>query len=110
MTFGALCSTNLFHSNPINVSFLQCLMNRLISVIKFVVEKLDFCISVTIHAPAHAQVGNLSYPIHFLDGAMAGIALYLTNGYVLGMTEIDMILQVVNPDPLNRLLILICID
>jgi hypothetical protein len=34
---------------------------------------------------------------------MTGLTLLLTGIYVLGMVEINMIRQVVNPDPLNRL-------
>jgi hypothetical protein len=43
-----------------------------------IVIKVDFGIAVTVNTPAHAQLGELFYLIHFRDIAMTSLALYFT--------------------------------
>jgi predicted glycosyltransferase involved in capsule biosynthesis len=76
-------------------------MELLILCIEFIINKLNLGIAVTINTPAHTQVTNLSYPVHFLNGTMTGKAFDLSNCYMLCMAEKDMILQVMHLDPLD---------
>ena len=76
-------------------------MELLILCIEFIINKLDFGVAVTIDTPAHTQIAYLSYPVHPLYVAMAGATFNFPHGHMLGMTEKDMVLQIVHLDPLD---------
>jgi hypothetical protein len=76
-------------------------MQFLVPGIESIVEKLYFCIAVTIDAPSHAQVRNLPDPVHGFNGSVAGSTFNPGYGYMLGMTEEGVILKVVDPDPFD---------
>ena len=76
-------------------------MKLLVNAVEFVVSKLHFGFPVTVHAPAHAQVRKLINLIHLLDFTVTGLTLLLSGIHVLRMVEINVVWQVMNPDPFN---------
>src|SRR5687767_53040 len=81
-------------------------MELLINAVEFVafctiVIEINFCIAMTIDTPAHAQLRKLFHFIHFRNISMTGLALNIACFYVLGMIEVNMVRQVVDPYPFN---------
>jgi hypothetical protein len=102
VTFGALGPTDHLNSNPVNFTRLHAFLKLLILRIKLIVKKLNLRIAVTVDTPTHTQVLDLSYPVHLLDSAMARAAFELPGSHMLGMTEKNMVRQVMHPDPPDR--------
>jgi hypothetical protein len=46
-------------------------------------------LSVAINTPTHGQSAVLAYNFHFLNRAVAGLALYPTHSYVLSMVKVS---------------------
>jgi hypothetical protein len=93
MTFLALRSTNLLYRytlGTIHLATLHILMVFFVDAVKSIVFKLHFGFAVTVHTPAHAKVRELLHFTHFLNFTMAGLALYLSGFYVLGMVYASM--------------------
>ena len=65
------------------------------------VGEIDFGCAVAVDTPAHAEGGELPDLVHFLDGAMAGLALDLADADVLGVAEEDMIREVMDFYPFD---------
>src|SRR5678810_753372 len=74
---------------------------KLIAAAIIIIE-IHFGFAVTVDAPTHAQIGKLVYFIHFLNGAVASLALYLSCIYMLCVIKINMIGKVMNFYPLYR--------
>ena len=68
-----------------------------------IVVELHLGFAVTVYTPSHAQVRHLLYLVHGLHFAVAALALHLAGIYVLGVAEINVVRQIVNLDPLDRL-------
>lgn len=76
-------------------------MKLLILSIKSIVIELHLSITVTINTPAHAEVAYLIYPVHLFDCTVTGSAIKAGNAYMLSMVKKSMVLQIVNPNPLD---------
>lgn len=81
-------------------------MQVLVLLVELVVNELYFSIAVTIDAPTHAEIRDLTDPVHLFNGTVTGGTVDVSYTHVLGVTEKNMVLQVVNPDPFNRLSLL----
>ena len=57
--------------------------------------------SMAVDAPAHAQIGELFYFVHLLDGAMTGLTLDVAYADMLRVIEIDQVGEVVDLDPFD---------
>jgi hypothetical protein len=57
--------------------------------------------AMAVDAPPHAQIGELFYLIHLLDGTMTGLALDVAYADMLRMIEIDQVGEVVDLDPFD---------
>ena len=68
----------------------------------FLVQEINLCFAVAIHAPTHAQVSKLVHFIHILYISVTGLALNVTHFYVLAVVKVHMVWQVVDAHPLNR--------
>src|SRR5579863_8539416 len=67
------------------------------------IRKIDFCCSMTVDAPSHAQRRKLFHLIHLLNGSVTSLTLHFSSAYVLGMAEKYMIRKVMDFYPLHRL-------
>ena len=83
MAFLTLCTTHLGFGYACALAFLDLIMVFFKNVVVFVVGELHFSLAVTVDTPAHREWSELVNLIHFLDVAMAALALYLANLYVL---------------------------
>src|SRR5882757_3850249 len=75
---------------------------ELVAIVPGRIREIDLCRTVTVDTPAHAEWRKLFYFIHFLDGAVAGLALYFTRLGMLCMAEEYMVGKAVDLDPLHR--------
>ena len=105
MALLTFCSADLLNSYTVELLVLHVLMELLIDAVEFVVGELYLGLPVAIHTPAHAEVSKLVHLIHLLDLTVTGLALLLACIHVLGMVEINMVWEVVDADPLDRLAI-----
>src|SRR5690242_7093679 len=108
MTFATFSSTDHLNCYTIILLILNVLVEFFVNAVKFIsisfaIVKLNFGSTVTIDAPAHAQVCKLFYLGHVLNFSMTCLAGNLANFYVLGMVEINKIRKIVDLDPLDRL-------
>ena len=116
MAFLAFGAADGFDGDGIDVMVLQVFYEFGIGVVEFVAMavggsvagvagvagwEVDFSGAVAIDAPAHAEVGELAYFVHFLDGSVAGLALQLPHPYVLRVVEIGEIGEVMDLYPFN---------
>ena len=76
-------------------------MEFLINTVELIISELNFRISVTVYAPAHAEVSKLIHLAHFLNFTVAGLAILFAHGYVLRMIEINMVGQSVDAPASN---------
>ena len=89
MAFLTLRTTDVLHRHTIHLTVLQVFMEFLINAVELVaivpgrIREIDLCRTVTVDTPAHAEWRELFYLIHFLDGAVACLALYLASLGVL---------------------------
>ena len=90
MAFLAFRAAYVFDGHRIHLAGAYFVRKLFIDTIKFVsqlaigaVRKSDFRRAMTVDAPAHAEIGELFDLIHFLDGAVTGLALHLPHPYVL---------------------------
>src|ERR1700761_110651 len=89
MTFLALGAANVLNSYAVHRTCLQVLVEvfvdavELVAIVPCTVGEVDLGGTVTVDAPAHAEGGELLDLIHFLDGAVASLALYLASFGVL---------------------------
>ena len=91
MTFLALCAADIFYSYAIHLATFQILMEFFVYTVKAVSFKIHLGCAVTIDTPAHCQRSKLFYFIHLCNISVTGLALYLTDNYVLGVVKINMI-------------------
>src|SRR5215471_11722557 len=106
MTFLAFEPANIINCNTISYSVFDLFMVFGINTIEFIaitliVIKVDLGFAVAVDAPSHAQRCKLVYFVHCSNFSMAGLALLLACSHVLGMVEINMVRQVMYPDPFN---------
>ena len=108
MTFLAFGAADVFDGNGVYPPILEIAEEGFVDGVEFVAVyavwpfgKVDFCGSVTVDTPAHAEGGELFDLVHLLDGAVTGLALYMADVDVLRMIEIDQVGKVVNPDPFD---------
>ena len=79
---------------------MEFLIKAIETVASAICIEIYFGFPVTVDAPAHAQFGLLRDFIHFLDIAMTGLTLYISNPCVLRMIKINVIGKVMNFNPL----------
>ena len=105
MTFLALRSANAFNGYAIHFFILDVVMEFFINTIKlitlpgFFIQEVYFRFPVTVDTPAHAEILKLVYFRHFLDIAMALLALNLAYLDVLRVVEINVVWEVVDLCP-----------
>jgi hypothetical protein len=103
MAFLTLYSPYHLNSYTVNLFIPDVFVEFFINAVEFIIGELHLGIAMTIDAPAHAQVGKLVHLIHFGDITMARLALLLSNHHVLGVIKVNMIRQVMNALPFDRL-------
>ena len=104
VTFLAFQTTNILHGHTVHFSVPDIVMEFLINTIEFIpgavaIIEIDLGFTMAVHAPSHAQLRELLHLIHFMNGTMAGLALYVSSADVLAMVEINVVGKVVNPFP-----------
>lgn len=102
VTFLALGTAYFFYSDTpggIHVSVLKIVVVFLENAVVPIFFELHLGFPVTVDTPAHAQICKLIHLPHFVYFPMAGLALYLTHFYVLGVVEVYVIRQVMNLYP-----------
>jgi hypothetical protein len=107
MAFLTFESTNILDSNTVHFMILIIVVEFLVNAVKFIacaiaIIEIHFCFAVTVDTPSHAQFSFLFHLMHFLDISMAGLALNITNSYVLRVVEIHVVRKVVDLYPLYR--------
>lgn len=83
MTLLALGSTYFLYGYTVKFAIFHILMKFFIDAVKAIVGKLHLGFAVAIYTPTHAEVAVLVNLTHFLNFAMAGLAINLTGLYVL---------------------------
>jgi hypothetical protein len=78
-------------------------------VIVLVALSSDFSISMAVYAPTHGQGAVLINYFHFFYRTMAGLTVQTGHSHVLTMVKVSQIWQVVNPDPFNWFIVVVCI-
>src|ERR1700744_6197589 len=97
MTFLAVGTADVLNSYAVHLACPQVFVEAFVDAVELVaivpgaVGEVDLGGTVTVDAPAHAERGELLDLIHLLDGAMAGLALYLAGLGVLRVAEEYMI-------------------
>ena len=94
----------------IQLPVLQFLMQQLVIIVIRIILEINLGVAVAVDAPAHRQITLLAGNIHFLNGAVAFLAVDFGHIHMLGVTEKHEIGQVVQTNPLNGLVILGGID
>lgn len=108
MALHAVQTSDLLNIHRIDLSGFQLFVQFLIGGVVFVIGKIHIGIAVALYAPSHREVGELPHDVHLFNRAVAGFALYLAGIHMLGMAEENMLLQVVDSDPLNRFAGVLC--
>jgi hypothetical protein len=108
MTFLTFRTADIFDSHRIHLTRAHLIAKVSVDTVKFVslpvigtIREGNFGRAVAVDAPAHAEIGELFDLIHFLDRAMAGLALDFPYPYMLGVVEVDQVGQVMDLDPFD---------
>src|SRR5690606_4605316 len=102
MALSTLQTTDVFYFQ----SIFRVRMNLNQLIIISIAFGGDFGLSVTVYTPPHGKRTMLSDNFHFLDRTMTSLAFDLSHYYVLRVIEISQIRKIVNPHPLDRLIII----
>ena len=105
MTFLTFSAADHLNGYAVNLMVLDIVVELFVDAVIPVVCKLYFGGTMAVDTPAHAQRSELADFIHLLDRAVTGLTLYFTGVGMLSVTEENVIGQVVDADPLNRLAI-----
>jgi hypothetical protein len=112
VTFLALGAADILHRYAVLRAVLQVLVEMLINAVELItaitrgIREVHLGRTVTVDTPAHTKWSELVYLIHLLDRPMTGLALYLTGLGMLGVVKIDVVGEIMDLDPFNRLGIL----
>ena len=84
----ALGTADVLNGHTVHLARCQIFMEFLVDAVELVaiaggVAEIDLGGTMAVDAPAHAQLGELFYLIHFLDRTMAGLTFNTANFYVL---------------------------
>ena len=83
MTFLTFGSTDQVSCNAVPYASFQFVVVLFVDAVEPVFLELNFAFAVAVNTPAHAEVAELLHLVHFMNLAMAGLALHLTYRYVL---------------------------
>ena len=97
VTLHTLQTTDIFHRYAIHLATVDIVVEFLVDAVELVtstvgaVEEVHLAFTVTVNTPTHTEICKLVNLSHFLYVAVAGLALLLSNLYVLTMIKVHMI-------------------
>jgi hypothetical protein len=104
MAFGAFKSANTANGKFIAFFVVRIIYELLVQLFVISVAlEVNFCLPVTVDAPAHGKWRMLANNGHGINSPVTFFAFNFPYFNVLSMVKIGMIRQAVNPDPLNWL-------